>query len=108
MSLLLEYNPFSGSTETFDYDESTGAITLKRTCDVTAIIDRNKELQNHTDGWVGEGRDMRLAASIPLDVAYKWLVEHGVSCWKKDHWPAVRRLLNSNEYRYLRTNHFYL
>jgi hypothetical protein len=83
MSLLLDYNPFSGSIETFDYDESTDTIIIKRRCDVTAIIDRNKELQNHTDGWVGQGRDMRLAASIPLDVAYKWLVEHGVSCWKK-------------------------
>jgi hypothetical protein len=108
MSLLLDIDPLSGAIETFDYDEHTDTIIIKRTCDVQPIIDRNKELDNHSDGWVGEGRDMRLAASIPTEVAYKWLVEKGVNCWRKEHWPAVRKLLNDPEWRYLRTGSFRL
>ena len=109
MSLLLDVDPLSGAIETFDYDEHTDTIIIKRSCDVQPIIDRNKELQGERDGgWVGKGRDVRLAASIPTEVAYKWLVEKGVNCWKKEHWPAVRKLLNSNEYMYLRTGNFRL
>ena len=108
MSLWLDTDPLSGAIETFDYDESTDTIIIKRTCDVQPIIDRNKELDNHTEGWVGQGRDMRLAASIPIEVAYKWLVEKGVNCWRKEHWPAVKKLLNSNEYKYRRPTHFRL
>jgi hypothetical protein len=108
MSLLLDIDPLSGAIETFDYDEASDMIIIKRRCDVQPIIDRNKELANHTDGWVGRGHDVRLAASIPIEVAYKWLNELGVNCWKKEHWPAVRKLLNSSEWRYLRTNHFRL
>ena len=36
----------------------------------------------------------------------KWLVEFGVNVMRKEHWPQVKRLLNSNEYRYLRIGHF--
>jgi hypothetical protein len=102
MSLYLDTDPLSGAIETFDYDESTDTVIIKRTCDVQPIIDRNMELQNHTDGWVGEGRDMKWVASIPLELAYKWLIEDGISCWKKEHWPAVRKRINSNEYYRIR------
>ena len=30
------------------------------------------------------------------------LIEHGVDITNKDHMPGVKRLLNSNEYRYLK------
>jgi len=109
MSRILDIDPLSGAIETFDYDEASDTIIIRRRCDVQPVIDRNKELASERDGgWVGKGRDVRLAASIPVEVAYKWLNELGVSVWKKEHWPAVRKLLNSNEYQHLRTNHFRL
>ena len=108
MALYLDRDPLSGAIETFEYDENDDLCIIKRQADVQPVIDRNKELQNHTDGWVGQGRDMRLAASTPIDVALLWLQKYGVSCWKAEHWPYVRRLLNSNEWRHLRTNTFYL
>jgi hypothetical protein len=49
---------------------------------------------------------MRLAARIPPSVIYEWLNKYGVRAWDKNHAAAVRRLLNSNEYRYLRIGHF--
>jgi hypothetical protein len=109
MSRILDIDPLSGAIETFDYDEASDTIIIRRRCDVQPVIDRNKELASERDGgWIGKGRDVRLAASIPVEVAYKWLNELGVNCWKKEHWPAVRKLLNSNEYQHLRTNHFRL
>jgi hypothetical protein len=47
---------------------------------------------------------MVLAARIPMTIAYKWFNEHGICAWKREHEGAVKRMLNSNEYRYLRCN----
>lgn len=44
-------------------------------------------------------------ASIPTAVIYEWLTKYGVNIWDKNHMPAVKRLLNSNEYRFIRVNH---
>jgi hypothetical protein len=107
MPILFDVDPEYGAYETFDYDNDNGRVTIRRICDVQPIIDRNKELQNHTDCW-NEAKDMRLAASIPNEVALMWLNDYGVNCWRKEHWPAVKKLLNSNEWKYLRTNTFYL
>jgi hypothetical protein len=46
---------------------------------------------------------MRRAASIPNSIVEKWRTELGVDIYNPDHFPAVRRLLNSSEYLYLRT-----
>ena len=81
-----------------------GNYVLKTTFDNEPTLDRNKALQNE-DGF-GKGRDMWLAASIPIGVQYEWRVKHGVSLWDPNHKEAVRRLLNSNEWRYLRCRHF--
>jgi hypothetical protein len=107
MPILFDTDPEYGAYEMFDYDNDNGRVTVRRYCDVQPIIDRNKELQNHTTGW-NEAKDMRLAASIPNEVALMWLNDYGINCWRKEHWPAVRRLLNSNVWKYLRTNTFYL
>jgi len=103
---FFDRDPLTGAVEHFEYDHAEDKVLIHRTADVQPVIDRNKELANHSDGKHPElGWH---AASIPIDVAYKWLVEHGVSVWKKEHWPQVRRLLNSNEYRYLRIKNFIL
>jgi hypothetical protein len=52
--------------------------------------------------------DMRHVASVPIEVSYLWLQKYGIFAWKKEHWPAVRKMLNSNEWRYLRTSELYL
>jgi hypothetical protein len=37
---------------------------------------------------------------------YEWKVKHGVDAWDPNHKPAVMRLLNSSDYRYLRVRNF--
>jgi len=108
MALLLDTDPLTGAVETFEFDEADDRVVLRRYCDVQPAIDKNKAAHLDGDGWVGRGRDMRLAASIPLDVALLWLQKYGVSCWKAEHWPAVKRLLEDPEWRYLRPHSFRL
>lgn len=105
---FFDYDPLSGATETFDYDESSDTAIIHRSADVQPIIDRNKELANHTDGWTSRERDMRHAASIPMEVALIWLQRYGIRAWSKEHADKVKQLLNSNEWRYLRTSEFIL
>jgi hypothetical protein len=108
MAIFFDHNPISGAVETFDYDEMEDKITIKRYADVQPVIDLNKYSQNHETGWVGPERDMRLAARIPEDVALLWLQLYGVNAWRADHWPAVKRLLNDPDWRYLRSNTYKL
>lgn len=67
--------------------------------DAQPIVEANKRAQN-------EGFDRRAdlwhAASIPTSVMYKWLVDHGVNAWNPAHMDAVKKLLNSSEYNYLK------
>jgi len=39
-------------------------------------------------------------------IALSKLQRYGVRVWDKNHWPAVRRLLNDSEWRHLRCQHF--
>lgn len=100
---LLGHDAISGAAEYFDFDDASETATLgRRSRDVEPILDRNKRLANHTDGWTSPARDMRLVASIPVDVAYIWLQRYGVRVWDRNHEAAVRRLLNDSEWRYLK------
>lgn len=107
MKRLFDVDPLTGAVQHFEVDHANGGRVLIHhgSPDLQPHIDLNKELANHTDGKSELGWH---AASIPVDVAYKWLIEHGVSVWEKEHWPQVKRLLNSNEYRHLRVKHFML
>ena len=91
-------------TTYFEYDAVTDNTTIHREQDVSTILDINKALQNDEsiskqgikDGWWHY-------AKIPMIVIEKWLNEHGVDAFNKDHQKAVYRLLNQPEYRYIKT-----
>lgn len=72
--------------------------------DCTDIIDANKRSQNSGQtGWNGD-KSMRRAASIPVVIQLEWMTKYGVDLHNPDHAAGVRRLLNSSDYRYLRTH----
>jgi len=100
---LLERHP-DGTYETFECDEATGDITVRRWADVQPTIDANKAA--HLDG-DGKGKFAWHAASIPEAVALQWKAE-GIDCWRADHWPDVKRRLNDPDWRYLRPSTFRL
>ena len=78
-----------------------GSYAIEYRSDVTANLEANKaELNSPVRTIEGMGRKV---ASIPNAVAMIWLTRYGVDLFKKDHGPAVRRLLNDPEWRHLRT-----
>lgn len=70
-----------------------------------ALLDRNKALQNED---FDKRSDLWHAASVPAHVMYEWLTKHGVNAWNPEHAPAVKRLLNSSEYRWCKVKHIIL
>lgn len=77
-------------------------VLVKREFDpayTTAILDRNKALQNDD---FDRKSEMWHVASIPVSVMFDWYTKHRISAWNPQHADAVKKLLNSNEYRYLK------
>ena len=102
---LFDRDPEAGTWETFSFNEDTNEITIRRYADVQPVLDANKGYHLYGDG---KGKDMWLAASIPDTIALKWLREYGVNAWRASDWPAVKKLLNDPENRYLRPTSFKL
>ena len=100
---LLDIDPWSGIKTYHDYDHSTGLTKIERVQNVEPILDMNKRLQNTDHEKKGIKNCWWHAAMIPIIIQEKWLNEHGVDIYKKEHWPRVRKLLNDPDYRYLRT-----
>ena len=93
---------WDGTEQFHKIDPSTGAILLKTTyADAAAVTDRNAELRKAQHG---NGKDMKLAASIPLSLVTKWRAEHGIDVFSNDpeHKKKARQLLNDHQYRMLR------
>lgn len=102
--LLLDYDPTSGLKEWISTDEETGISHIRYEQDVQPILDYNKEMQANND--LNKRDDMWHAAKIPAVIIYEWMTKFGVNAFDQNHKEGVKRLLNSNEYRYLRVNHF--
>jgi hypothetical protein len=101
--LLLDYDPLTGVREFFGIDPD-GQEYIATEVDKSytlATIERNRQIEG-----AGMGKDMWLAASIPIEVQFEWINKHGINMHNPNHKEGVKRLLNSGEYRYLRVNHF--
>ena len=89
-------------TEQFHRTLDNGDVQLKTTyADARTVTDRNAELRKQGHG---NGKDMKLAASIPLSLVFKRKAEHGVDVFSSDpaHKKKARQLLNDHQYRMLR------
>jgi hypothetical protein len=98
---LFDYSPDTGITEWFHDTPDGFAISYEQ--DAEPIVELNKAKQAAGRSYYANDPDMWRVASIPIVIQYKWITEHGIDLMNRDHWPAVRRLLNSSEYRYLKT-----
>ena len=101
---ILEYDPQTWVTDTFEYDGLTDTITLGRHQDVEPILEDNKTLQATDDYWKhGMKKDFVHYASIPIVLIEKWQNELGIDVFNKNHEKRVFQMLNSPEYKYLKT-----
>jgi len=89
-----------GNGQTFHYHEPTGEFAIEHIENIQPLIDSNKKLQNEDHHKADE---FRLSARIPNMVVYEWKRKFGVDVFNKDHAQAVKKLLNSPDYRYLKT-----
>jgi|TARA_B100000519_G_C14084084_1_gene363003 hypothetical protein len=89
-----------GKNQIFHYHNPTGEFAIEHIEDIQPLIDSNKKLQQEDHHRADE---FRLSARIPMTVVYEWKRTYGVDLFNKDHKEGVRKLLNSPEYRYLKT-----
>lgn len=101
MADILSYDPMTGIKTTFDFDEGTGQALIGTHQNVEGILEYNKAMAS-TDAFRGQDNDFWHVAEIPIGVQYEWLTKYGVDLMKEEHWPAVQKLLNSSDYRYLK------
>lgn len=84
-------------------DNGDGTSTIVSTQDVAPVLERNKAMAGHNDGW-SPSRELRRAAFIPNIVRQKWLQEEGWDAFRPDlYGEQLRRKLNDPDWRYLRT-----
>ncbi len=84
-----------------------GTTVISKSQDVESLLDFNKTKSNelkkeiHSDAY-------NHVASIPAILQIKWLQEEGLDIYNPAHAERLKRKLNSNEYRYLRTSELVL
>lgn len=105
---LLDYNPLTGETVLF-HDNQDGTFNLEHRQSralVDALLDGNKEMANDS-GLTRRGmkRDWWKYASIPNIIILKWKREFGVDIFNPNDRKKMFELLNSPEYRFLKTTH---
>ena len=104
MARILDYNPLTKESVTFDYDESNDAITIGHHQDVSNVLEYNKTLAN-TEEYSKRGikESWWHYAKVPNTAILKMRFEKGIDFFEKSHAPAVFRFLNDEENKYLRT-----
>lgn len=101
---ILDYDHASRTTTYHHFDHSSGKTHIETVQDVQAYLKRNKALQS--DGRAqsrGRKMDFMHIATIPNAVIMKIKKDHNIDVFNKDDLPKLERLLQSSEYRYLRT-----
>lgn len=107
MSLrLFDHDHETGITEWFE--DTPDGFRIHYHQDAEPIVELNKAKQSAGRAYYAQDNEMWKVASIPIVVQYQWMTQHGVDLMNRDHWPKVRQLLNSNEWRYLKTAEVYI
>ena len=102
---LIDHDPARGVKKFIAAGETPDSVTLRTEIDDRAVIERNKALQNDA---FDRRAEMWHAASIPTSVMYEWLTRFGVNAWNPDHAGAVKKLLNSSDYRWCKVKQIIL
>lgn len=99
---LFSHDPLTGITEWFEPTETGWNIISEQDCE--PIIEANKRKQSMGRDYYAADSEMWKVASIPLLVQFEWLQKYGIDdVTAPEHWPRVQKLLNSSDYRYLKT-----
>jgi hypothetical protein len=87
---IVDYDPHTGITETYQKDEMSGKISIHKTQDITGLTNINTEERNNaSSGWKEE---FHKVASIPLTIIEMWREE-----LKRAGYPDPNPLAKCNE-----------
>ena len=104
---LLDYDPLTKESVYVDY-LGDGVMELYHEQDTRAIIEQNKARQADKTKFKRQmrkkGGDVWHYATIPNIVILKWKKELGVDLFNKNDEKKVMSLLNSPDYKWLRTS----
>lgn len=104
MKRIIDHDPFTGVSTFMEYHADTDMTIVGRIQDVEPILERNKAMQNDVDySRKGIAESWWHEARIPNIVIEKWRKDYGVDVLNKDHIKKVKNLLNSPEWKYLKT-----
>jgi hypothetical protein len=92
---------------TYHSDDMNRQVVIERNVDYKPIIEHNKKMYNHNDGY-SKSRDLKRVASIPTLVLELWTKEYnGTGNWfalpKDVQTKILKKKLNSSEFQYFRT-----
>lgn len=105
MKKLIDYDPVTGLKEIFHGSTDGETFTVETQQDLTPLFEANKAEQN---AGFDKKSEWWAAATIPAVVQLEWITKYGIDLMNKDHWPGVKRLLNSSDYAHLRRSNFVL
>lgn len=102
---LIDHDPATGVRKWIAAGANSDEVLVRIQCDDQRLVEQNRAAQNAP---FDRRADMWHAASIPTSVMYEWLSRFGVNAWKPDHADAVKKLLNSSDYRWCKVKHIIL
>lgn len=82
-----------------DDDDGTIQVSYDQV-NLNQLLEDNKRAQN--SGELDRKSEFWHAAKIPPIIEVEWLTKYGVRLSDPNHGPAIKRLLNSSEYSYLK------
>jgi hypothetical protein len=102
---LIDHDPERGIKRYIAEGDAQGSVAVRTEIDDFAVIERNRALQNDA---FDRRSELWHAASIPTSVMYEWLTRFGINAWNPAHADAVRKLLNSSDYRWCKVKNIIL
>jgi hypothetical protein len=106
MSVLLDYDPLSGTRITMQYNHENDGLTIKTEQDCTQIIEYNKRMVIEADHTQQIKNDWIKYASVPYVVIDQWRREHGINFMTRDpdEWKKVMMMINSSDWSGVKTS----
>ena len=95
---VLDYDPLSGVTTYFEYDDLTKQMHITDVQDVNPLLDSVTRLRNDDDySKQGIKNDMWHYARLPLNVLMEIEQKHGVKCITgATDWKGLFRVINQH------------
>jgi hypothetical protein len=105
ISKFLDFDPFSGITQTHHYDPVTDESHIEtKYPDLDNYMDACTEKRNTVSAHDGIKREWWHLGSIPLALINKLWIERGVNLWDKNNMPVVLNLLHDEFSRFKTTD----